>query len=183
MSLTPQPTPRDRPLARLARTSAWVAWGTGIAVVVMTAFYYHEPSRFGMREPIPFSHRVHAGDKRISCHFCHAEALAGARAGIPPLETCMLCHSRIIVHHPNIEVLRANYASGTATEWLRVNDIPDFVFFDHSVHLAKGVDCGACHGNVAAMDRVMPAQKLDMGFCVQCHRDRHVSRDCLVCHR
>jgi predicted CXXCH cytochrome family protein len=149
----------------------------------MAALYYHKPARFGLQQPIPFSHRVHAGDKQISCYFCHTEGPGGAQSGVPPLETCMLCHSRIIVQHPSIVALREHYTSGVPVEWLRVNDVPDFVFFDHSVHLGKGLDCGECHGAVNAMDRVVLAHDLNMGFCVQCHRDQGASHDCFVCHR
>jgi predicted CXXCH cytochrome family protein len=106
-----------------------------------------------------------------------------ARSGVPPLETCLLCHSRIIVDHPEIVKLRAYYDAGKPVEWVRVNDLPDFVYFDHSAHVRAGFDCGRCHGDVAGMDRVWLVHDFQMGFCVQCHRDNGFSHDCLICHR
>ncbi len=95
----------------------------------------------------------------------------------------MLCHERIIIHHPYIEKLRSIYYSGGTISWVRVNQVPDFVFFNHSVHFRSGFDCGKCHGNVAQMDRVIQSVQLQMGFCVQCHRDNNFSVDCYICHR
>ncbi len=146
-------------------------------------FYLYYPSRIGPPQPISFSHRVHAGDKRISCLFCHEGSLDTPRAGVPPLQTCMLCHERVIITHPEIVKLRRHWEAKQPVEWVRVNDVPDFVFFNHSLHLRKGVDCGRCHGDVAAMDRVDMPWALTMGFCVQCHRDNNISHDCLICHR
>ena len=95
----------------------------------------------------------------------------------------MLCHERVIVTHPEIVKLRSHWEAKRPVEWVRVNDVPDFVFFNHSLHIRRGIDCGGCHGNVAAMDRVAMPRGLTMGFCVQCHRDNNVSHDCLICHR
>jgi len=104
-------------------------------------------------------------------------------SGVPPVETCLLCHSRIIVDHPEIVKLRAYYDQGKPVKWARVNDLPDFVYFDHAAHIGAAFDCGRCHGDVAGMDRVWYVHDFQMGFCVQCHRDNNVSHDCLTCHR
>ncbi|MCY2928967.1 MAG: cytochrome c3 family protein [Planctomycetota bacterium] len=173
----PTGRPRNRAaiviVACLAVLLPLTAWG----------FYLYYPSGIGPAQPISFSHRVHAGDKRISCLFCHEGALDTPRAGVPPLQTCMLCHERVIITHPEIVKLRTHWENQQPVEWVRVNDVPDFVFFNHSLHVRKGVDCGRCHGDVAAMDRVDMPWALNMGFCVQCHRDNNVSHDCLICHR
>ncbi len=154
-----------------------------VMALAVWGYYLYYPSIAGKPQPISFSHRLHATDKQISCVFCHSGALRSSRAGVPPLETCMLCHSKIIVHHPEIEKLREHYEKGLPVMWERVNTIPDFVYFNHEMHVRKGFDCGKCHGDVAQMDRVVEVYTLNMGFCVQCHRDQQASHDCFMCHR
>ena len=154
-------------------TTFAAAWG----------YFAYYPRLVGQAQPISFSHRIHATEKKISCVLCHPGALKSPRAGVPPLETCMLCHSGIIMHHPEIEKLRAHYENGTPVYWERVNDIPDFVYFNHELHVRRGFDCGKCHGDVAGMDRIVQVHDFKMGFCVQCHRDEKASHDCLMCHR
>ena len=163
--------------------SALLAVAAGALLALTAVLYYRVPPAVGKPQPIPFSHRLHAGDKQIGCFFCHPGTMTTERAGVPPLQTCMQCHQRIIVDYPPIQDLRRHYLQGIPVEWERVNDVPDFVYFDHEAHIMKGVDCGTCHGNVKAMDRIVPAHDLNMGFCVQCHRDNGVSHDCLICHR
>lgn len=152
-------------------------------LAVMVVGYYAFPADIGPAQPIPFSHRVHAGDKEISCLFCHPGAIQGSTAEVPPLETCMLCHQKIIVNHPQIAELRRHWEQREPVEWVIVENVPDHAYFDHAAHTRIGLDCGECHGHVAAMDRIRTANKFEMGFCVQCHRDEEVSVDCLTCHR
>lgn len=193
---TPPTDSGDRPAAAPAGQGepafARRKWSTGamltlVAAVLLggmvLAMYNHYPSQLGPAQPIAFSHRVHATDKQISCVFCHGGAIETGNAGVPALETCMLCHSRIIVEHPEIKKLSDAYNAGRPVEWTKVNLVPDFVFFNHQVHTRAGLDCGRCHGNIAAMDRVNLVQDFQMGFCVQCHRDYDASTDCLTCHR
>jgi hypothetical protein len=147
-------------------------------------YYFYFSSGLGPAQPIPFSHRFHVTEKKLSCFFCHDGAMRGERAGVPPLETCMLCHSKIIIHYPQIERLRRYYDQRQPVAWARVTTIvPEFVYFNHEVHVRAGFDCSQCHGDVAAMDRLSPLQTINMGFCVQCHRDNDFSHDCLRCHR
>lgn len=141
------------------------------------------PAGTGARQPIPFSHRVHVQVKRISCFICHGEAARSSRAGIPPLETCLLCHSRIIRSYPYIAWLRGQVALNQPVVWERVNWVPEFVYFEHSLHIRRGIDCGHCHGEVSQMDRVVPALKFEMGFCIRCHKENRVTSDCFTCHR
>ena len=165
-------------------TAAQAGAAAGVVILVMVilhAFYYTE--LIGEAQPIPFSHRVHAKDKQISCFMCHPEAQSSSRAGIPPLQTCMLCHKRIIAAYPPIKELAHLYDTNIPIVWNRVNYLPDYVYFDHEAHIRESVDCGVCHGDVKEMDRVTQAKNFDMGFCVQCHRDNDVSRDCMICHR
>jgi len=153
---------------------------TVVGLAVFGAMYY--PAEIGAKQPISFSHRVHAGDKQIGCLMCHPGALKTAVAGLPPLQTCMLCHSRIIIHYPEIERVRKHYDQAEPIWWVRVSTLPDLVHFDHSMHLTSGVDCGKCHGDVKAMDRIVLHQKFIMGFCIQCHRENNATHDCFTCH-
>lgn len=114
---------------------------------------------------------------------CHPGTINSDHAGIPPLETCMLCHSKIIIHHPMIEKLRKHYYDNVPVEWTRIVYLPDFVFFSHQAHIQAGFDCGKCHGDIAHTDRLPEQTQLKMGFCVQCHRDENFSHDCFICHR
>jgi hypothetical protein len=141
------------------------------------------PAALGPRQPIPFSHRVHVHSKKLSCFMCHSEVLRSSRAGIPALETCLLCHARVIRSHPYIAKLRQHAARNQPVIWERVNWVPEFVYFDHSVHIHRGFDCGACHGEVSMMDRVVKAREFQMGFCIQCHRENKATTDCFTCHR
>jgi hypothetical protein len=185
MSPPTEPPPMGGPDRRPAgRGGAILALGLALLLAgVFAAYYLYYPSRLGPEQPISFSHRFHVTEKRLSCLFCHEGAARTDRAGVPPLETCMLCHSRIIITHPQIVKLREHYEQGRPIAWARVNDVPEFVYFSHEAHVRKGIDCGRCHGDVAAMDRLAPAPELLMGFCVQCHRDNQASHDCLTCHR
>jgi hypothetical protein len=166
------------------RAAPWLAAITALTLLVMVLLYFLlYPLQVGKPQPIPFSHRVHAGDKQISCIFCHNGVARSGRADIPPLQTCMLCHQKIIIAYPKIRELREHYFQNRPIEWVRVNRLPDYVFFDHSVHIHRQIDCGECHGDVKKMDRVISMRELDMGFCVQCHRDNGVTHDCWACHR
>jgi hypothetical protein len=165
---------------RTAAAAALVVLVLGATLLFFNVAY---ESRLGPRQPVAFSHRVHATDKTISCLVCHDRAPWSRRAGIPALETCMLCHLRIIVSHPQIRKVRDHYFENVPLEWVKVAGVPDFTFFDHSAHLRRAVDCGHCHGDVARMDRVATANLFTMGFCVGCHKRNGVSHDCLVCHR
>ena len=166
-------------------------WGAPVVTMVAAlvllatglAYMCWYPSEVGSAQPIPFSHRVHAGQKQISCLVCHNGAQDTARAEIPPLETCMLCHQRVIVTYPKICELRAHYENKEPVAWNRVYQLPEYVYFDHAVHLHRGLDCGQCHGNVREMDRVVQQQEFQMGFCIQCHREHDVTHDCFTCHR
>ncbi len=169
------------------RTLRYQAIIAAIVILLAAALAYglifYGRSRLGPEQPIPFSHRVHANDKKISCFFCHPEAMTTARAGVPPLETCMLCHARIAVTYPPIAKLRKHYFENKPVYWERVHILPEFVYFDHSMHIHRQVDCSYCHGNVPHMDRIVLQQKLEMGFCIGCHKATKTSHDCYTCHR
>jgi hypothetical protein len=121
-------------------------------------------------QPIPFSHQHHVGGMGIDCRYCHSSVERSAVAGIPPTQTCMNCHSQIWSDSPTLEPVRASFRDGTPLVWLKVNDLPDFVYFDHSAHVNKGVGCTTCHGPVDQMPLVYQHASLQMEWCLECHR-------------
>lgn len=127
-------------------------------------------------QPIPFSHKHHVGGLGLDCRYCHASVERAAVAGMPSTRTCMTCHSQLWTEADMLAPLRASLAQGEPIRWRRVHDLPDFVFFNHSIHLAKGIGCQSCHGRVAEMPLTRKAEPLTMGWCLDCHRnpERHV---------
>jgi hypothetical protein len=122
-------------------------------------------------QPVPFSHAHHAGDLGIDCRYCHSGVETSAVAGIPPTATCMTCHSQIWTAAAMLAPVRDSYAQGGRLRWTRVNDLPDYVYFDHSVHVANGVACVTCHGAVGTMPLMRQEAPLTMEWCLDCHRD------------
>jgi hypothetical protein len=121
-------------------------------------------------QPVPFSHQHHVGGIGIDCRYCHTSVEKSAVAGIPPTKTCMNCHSQIWSDSPTLEPVRESFRSGTSIEWTKVNDLPDFVYFNHSAHVNKGVGCVTCHGRVDRMPLMMQHASLQMEWCLECHR-------------
>lgn len=133
-------------------------------------------------QPIPFSHKIHAGINKIPCLYCHAEAEKSRHATVPPMSVCMGCHKSVAVTKENIVKLAAAYKADTAIAWIRVHELPDYVYFAHRWHLARGIACQTCHGPVETMDRVVQAAPLTMGWCLDCHRQNGASIQCITCH-
>ena len=122
-------------------------------------------------QPIQFSHERHVAGNGIDCRYCHTSVENSAFAGITPTKTCMNCHSQIFSNSPFLEPVRASYASGKSIECVRVHDLPDFVYFNHSIHVNKGVGCTTCHGQVDRMPLMMQEKSLQMEWCIDCHRN------------
>ena len=122
-------------------------------------------------QPVPFSHDHHVAQIGIDCRYCHTSVENGAFAGIPPSQTCMNCHSQIWSDSPMLEPVRQSFRTGTPLQWTRVNDLPDFVYFDHSIHVSRGIGCVTCHGRVDQMPLMRQAETLQMGWCIECHRN------------
>lgn len=122
-------------------------------------------------QPIPFDHRHHVRDDGIDCRYCHTTAETAPSAGMPSTETCMNCHSQVWISSPTVRPVRESYFADRPIEWRRVHDLPDFVHFDHSVHVKKGVGCETCHGRVDQMAEVARAESLRMSWCLDCHRN------------
>jgi hypothetical protein len=127
-------------------------------------------------QPVPFSHQHHVGGMGLDCRYCHASVEKSAVAGIPPTKTCMNCHAQIWTDSPTLEPVRESFRSGKSIEWVRVHDLPDFVYFNHSAHVNKGVGCTTCHGRIDQMPLVHQEASLQMEWCLECHRhpERHV---------
>lgn len=141
----------------------------GLMVWVRTSFATGEHAN--VAQPIPFDHRLHAGGLAIDCRYCHATAERTASAGLPPTVACIGCHNQAMLSTRIFAPVNASLASRRPIAWNRVDALPDFVFFDHSIHVAKGVGCETCHGRVDEMGRVQQATPLSMAWCVDCHRD------------
>jgi hypothetical protein len=122
-------------------------------------------------QPIQFSHQHHVQQVGIDCRYCHTSAETSAFAGIPPTKTCMNCHSQIWAQSPYLEPVRASFRDNVPLQWLRVHDLPDFAYFNHSVHVNKGVGCETCHGRVDEMPLMLQENSLQMEWCLACHRN------------
>jgi hypothetical protein len=158
----------------IARVSIFGAVFIVAGMLVILLFINRSPwitRAQGPREqPIQFSHERHVGGNGIDCRYCHTSVEDSRFAGIPPTKTCMNCHSQIFADAPFLEPVRASFATGKPMEWTRVHDLPNFVYFDHSIHVNKGVGCTTCHGQVDRMPLMYQEQSLQMEWCIGCHR-------------
>lgn len=140
----------------------------GLTYAVMNSSY--ETQQFIVREqPIPFSHKHHAGELGIACLYCHSGVEKSAVAGVPTTEVCMTCHSQIWTNAVMLAPERASLANDKPIRWNRVHRLPQYVYFDHSIHIAKGVGCSTCHGRIDEMALTLQASPLTMGWCIDCH--------------
>jgi hypothetical protein len=124
-----------------------------------------------VEQPVQFSHQHHAGGIGIDCRYCHTSVEVSPSAGIPPTKTCINCHSQIWSTSPFLEPIRASFRDDRPLQWVRVHDMPDFVYFNHSIHVKKGVGCETCHGRVDQMPLMMQTKTLQMEWCLECHRN------------
>jgi hypothetical protein len=122
------------------------------------------------QQPIPFSHEHHVGGLGLDCRYCHTTVETSSFANIPPTKTCMNCHSQIWLTSPTLEPVRASFRTGTSIRWTRVHDLPDFVYFNHSIHIDKGIGCESCHGRIDLMPLTRQVNTLQMSWCLDCHR-------------
>jgi hypothetical protein len=122
-------------------------------------------------QPVPFSHLHHVGEMRIDCRYCHTSVETSAFAGMPPTKTCMTCHSQLFTNAAMLKPVRDSLAENKPLHWTRIYRLPDYVYFDHSVHVNNGIGCSTCHGRVDRMPLMLQAVPLTMGWCLDCHRD------------
>jgi len=151
----------------------------------------------GLVQPIPFSHKHHAGKFGIDCQYCHSGTDRSPSAGVPSVEVCMGCHSQFPASYDElsgIRVLKEHWQEKKTIEWEQIHRLPEYVQFRHNRHVRAGVECQRCHGPVEELDKVvmqedtvwwpwlLPTQTLEMGWCINCHREKKVSQDCYTCH-
>ncbi|MEM7157782.1 MAG: cytochrome c3 family protein [Myxococcota bacterium] len=145
------------------------------ASLIFAVWYWFSPSYtdvgYRPEQPVPYSHKLHAGDMGMDCRYCHNTVERSAHASIPPTATCMNCHEQVKTESLRLRKVRESYKTGEPIPWVRVHQLPDFAYFNHSAHLAAGVGCASCHGRVDKMVVVEMKQPLSMGWCLDCHRD------------
>jgi len=143
-------------------------------VVTAGIAYYLTPkfTRVGYTpvQPVPFSHQLHAGQLGLDCRYCHSNVEKSGHANVPTSQTCMNCHNQIKTDSPLLAPVRDSFASGDPVPWVKIHIAPDYVYFNHSVHIARGVSCVSCHGKINEMDVVHQSKSLTMSFCLECHR-------------
>ena len=163
--------PSTNTLSRVSIFGAlFIAAGLLFVVAAIQRSPYVTRQNVAQERPVPFSHQHHAGGMGIDCRYCHTSVERSGFAGIPPTATCMNCHARIWSDSPTLEPVRESYRTDKSIEWRRVHNLADFVYFDHSVHVAKGVACVTCHGRVDRMALVWKSATLQMEWCLECHR-------------
>ncbi len=152
---------------------------SGVLLAVVAFYLYTQLTRSDWitgrnvekMQPIQFSHKHHAGDDGIDCRYCHTTVETAASAGLPATQTCMNCHSQLFADSQYLEPVRASFRDNKPIEWTRVHDLPEFVYFNHSIHVAKGVGCSTCHGEIDNMPAVYQKNTLQMEWCLSCHKD------------
>jgi len=166
--------------ANTIRPIATVLLAGGLVYVIFLAVYggSGKTTNAGYQpaQPVPFSHALHAGELGMDCRYCHTSVERAAHAAIPPTQTCMNCHAQVRAQSPKLLPVRDSHASGLPVGWVRVHDLPDYAYFNHSVHVNRGIGCVSCHGRIDKMDVVYQDQPLTMGWCLDCHRnpERHL---------
>jgi len=159
----------------LLRAGLVLAGGLALGVPLLLMAWVRSPQVTGERDPIAqpidFDHRHHVVDDGIDCRYCHDLVDRSPYAGVPPTERCLNCHSQIWNTSPELAVVWASYTTDTPIPWRRVHQLPDFVYFDHAIHVGKGIGCETCHGRVDRMARVYQVAPLTMGWCLDCHRE------------
>lgn len=145
----------------------------GIATAGVTYYMTPKYTRVGYApvQPVPYSHALHVGQLGLDCRYCHSNVDKSGYANLPTAQTCMNCHNAVKKDSPLLEVVRNSYETGDPVPWVKVHELPDFAYFNHAVHVNRGVSCVECHGKVNEMEVVTHTQPLSMSFCLECHRN------------
>ena len=151
----------------------WLVVVSSLVTGLVTYYATPKYTRVGYKpiQPVPFSHAIHVGQLNIDCRYCHTAVPRSSSAGVPPTVTCMTCHTQVGVDKPSLELVRRSYESGEAIPWVRIHQTPDYVYFNYSAHVNRGISCLHCHGFIPEMDVVQHAESLSMAFCLECHRE------------
>jgi hypothetical protein len=159
----------------VARASLFIVLATvallGWLVMLLMRSDFVTGANANIEQPVQFSHAHHVGGEGIDCRYCHTSVEQSSFANIPPTKTCMNCHSQIWLNASYLEPVRESFRTNRSIEWIRVHDLPDFVYFNHSIHVKKGVGCETCHGRIDQMPLTYKVNTLYMQWCVECHRD------------
>lgn len=179
MSVSIVPTLRVLKPAALIVVAAFVGLLAGY--FANTAFFTTDSPE----QPINFSHKIHAGDFEIPCMYCHTQARRSISAGVPSVNKCVGCHNNVATDRPQIQLVLNYYENREPIPWIKVHDLPDFVHFTHKRHVQADIECQTCHGPVQTMDVVSREAPLEMGLCLNCHKENQVEHglDCLTCHK
>ena len=159
-------------LSKLSLAGLLIVVGSLIftAILVARSNYVTRAHEY-VEQPVQFSHRHHVKDDGIDCRYCHTSVETSPFAGIPPTKTCMNCHSLIWNQAPILDPIRASFREDKPMRWVRVHDLPDFVYFNHSIHIKKGMGCETCHGRIDDMPLTLQENTLQMEWCINCHRN------------
>src|SRR5450759_3221867 len=165
----------NRSTNAIARLAIWgavfILAGAGWAASILNRSAYNTNQGVTVKQPVPFGHEHHVAGLGLDCRYCHSSVEKSASAGIPPTTTCMNCHKLIWNESPMLEPVRESFRTGKPLNWRKVYDLPDFVYFDHSIHVAKGVGCASCHGRIDKMHLTAQFPSLQMEWCIACHRN------------
>jgi menaquinone reductase, multiheme cytochrome c subunit len=153
---------------------AIAAVGGALYATIVVAFGFSPQATdvgYAPVQPVPYSHALHVGQLGMDCLYCHTSVESAAHAAVPPTQTCMNCHKMVRADSERLIPVFESYATGMPVEWIRVHDLPDYVYFNHSAHVRRGVGCVSCHGRIDTMEVVTQVEPLSMGWCLRCHRN------------
>src|SRR5690554_4936641 len=143
--------------------------------IIFGVWYFFSPEftdvGYAPKQPVPYSHKVHVDQLGLDCQYCHTNVFDSKVANVPATQTCMNCHNMVLTDSENLALVRESWENDTPIEWVRVHNLADYAYFDHSAHVSVGVGCESCHGRVDKMDVVYQAEPLSMGWCLDCHRE------------
>ncbi len=167
----------------MTKTGKLVAAGVLVLLSIGAFFLAGSGGAKTDQQPITFSHKIHAGENKIDCEYCHSHARRAGVAGIPSVQRCMGCHKITAANKPEVQKLQKHWNEKQPIQWVKVTTMADFVFFEHWPHIRADIKCQTCHGPIEAMEETREVRVLTMAECLACHRKEKASLDCLACHR